>query len=71
MGCGCTLVLLLCLTPQWLQGCGSRTGAFRLGCPQRSCPASVRLLSHVFRWHREYSVFHIEGLVLQGGEYFR
>ena len=71
MGCGCTVVLLLSLTAQWLPGGGhSKTGAFRLGWPQRSCPVSVRLLSDVLCQHRKYSVFHIKGLVLQGRDYF-
>ena len=69
MGCRCTLILLLSLTAQWLRGGGSKTGDLRLGWPQRSCPASIRLLRHFVRRHGKYSVLHIEGLVLQGSDY--
>ena len=70
MGCGCTLMLLLSLTAQWLRGEGlSKTGAFRLALPQRSCLVSVRLLNNVLCRHRKYSVFYIESLVLQGSDY--
>ena len=69
MGCRCTLILLLCLSAQWLRGCSSKTGTVRLGWPQRCCPASVRLLSRIFCRHRKYSVFYIEGLILQISDY--